>query len=139
MIQIDCRGEVKDNEITIFDRHRMKLLLKELEGKDIEIIIREKMPQRSVQQNKYYWKVVVERIQLAILELNGQNFSKEDIHDFLKNRFNATSVMNELTGEEIKIPKSTTKLDVLDFIVYVDSCKEFARDFLNLDLDKGDL
>lgn len=138
-MEIECLGEVKGNEITIFNRSLMKQQLRLLEGKNVEIIIREKYDKRTTQQNKYYWAVIIKKIQLGLMELTGDYHKPEDIHQFLRTRFNSKYIVNPDTGESIDIPRSTTELDIIDFIVYIDKCKMFAMEFLNLDIDKGDL
>lgn len=138
-MEIECYGEVQKNEIVIFNRSVMKQQLRLLEGKNVEIIIREKFDKRTIQQNKYYWAVVIKKIHLAIYETTGDYHKPEDIHQFLRQRFNSKCVVNSDTGESIEIPKSTTDLDIIDFIIYIDKCKMFALEFLNLDIDKGDL
>ena len=86
---------------------------------------------RSIQQNRYYFGVVVEMIQEKVNSY-GDNFSKEDIHDWLKEKFNYKEVVFKNTGELEKIPQSTTKLNTVEFEEYLEKVKHYAATSLDL-------
>lgn len=88
---------------------------------------------RSNQQNRYYFGLVVPMIQKSINDL-GHDFTKEEIHEWLKDKFNLKEVVNFNTGEYDYIPQSTTRLNKSDFSEYVDKIQRFAAEFLTLEI-----
>lgn len=53
------------------------------DGKRVEITLREYFPKRSLQQNRYYWGVVVEKIR-AFLNSFGNTLTDDETHEFIK-------------------------------------------------------
>lgn len=86
---------------------------------------------RSNPQNRYYWGLVIPMIQKGIEDM-GTELTKEETHDFLKARFNASDLVNEETGEAISIPKSTTGLSKEQFGEYIGKIQRFAAEFLQM-------
>lgn len=86
---------------------------------------------RSTQQNRYYFGIVVPMIQKGINDL-GHDLSKEEIHDFLKAKFNYDGIANEETGEYMAFPLSTTRLNKEEFSNYIRKIQLFAADFLGV-------
>lgn len=65
-------------------------------AKNFYIDIKEGSEIRSVEQNKYYWSVVVEIAQAIIKETEGRDLSNELTHEHLKYNF-GTQVFSEET------------------------------------------
>lgn len=86
---------------------------------------------RSNPQNRYYFGLVVPLIQKGIKDL-GTELTKDEVHEFLKARFNLSEVVNQETGEAISIPVSTTRLNKEQFGDYIDRIQAFASQFLNI-------
>lgn len=80
---------------------------------------------RSLEQNKYYWGVVV----LMIAEQMGED--KETVHEILKNKFNPIRVVlpdqtiSEYGGE-------TKKLDTKQFGEYISLIKRWSFEFMEI-------
>lgn len=87
--------------------------------------------QRSNQQNRYYFGLVIPLIQQGIKHL-GTDITKEECHEFLKSKFNSQELVNEETGEFIQIPRSTTALNKEQFGEYISRIQQFASEFLNV-------
>ena len=87
---------------------------------------------RSLNQNKYYWGVIIPCIQNGLFETQGEWLTHDATHEFLKSNFNYKELVNESSGEIIKLPKSTTESDTFDFEEYLDKCRLFADEFLNI-------
>lgn len=84
---------------------------------------------RSLPQNKFYWSVVVDLIKQGLNDL-GNEFSKEEVHEFLKAKFNTTELVNEDTGEIIQVPRSTATLTTIQFSEYIEKIQRFAAEWL---------
>jgi hypothetical protein len=93
------------------------------------------LTKRSLQQNAYYWGVVVYEVRRGMNE-EGNDFESTEIHEFLKARFNYKEVVkvNEDTGEvkTEKIPRSTAKLTKTEFAEYIERIQQFAVEFFNI-------
>lgn len=114
-------------------RNRKTLLdaFKSFEGVDIVITIQKEKKQRSDPQNRYYWGCVVPLIQSGMKDVTGDTYSKEEVHLFLKSQFNYKEIVNEASGEVLRIPKSTTENSTTDMEAYQELIRRFALDFLN--------
>jgi hypothetical protein len=81
-----------------------------------EVITRE--PTRSLDQNKRYWVAVVEPLSEWLTSTEGQLWTPEDTHEFLKASFlPMTEKVDPLTGEVLKLPMSTTQLRKSEFSI----------------------
>ena len=108
-MKITAKGHIKNGRLVI-NKSELPVFLHKIstqKNKPVNITV-EAGRKRSDQQNKYYWGVVVELIRLAINEINGENFTAENIHDFLKERFLEGLEIHAATGELLNIRKSTT-------------------------------
>lgn len=97
---------------------------------DFIITIEKKKKKRSSEVNRYWWGVVVPVIQRGLNE-HGYELSKDDTHEFLKSNFNFTEMVNEDTGEVLRVPKSTASLNGSDFWELIDKVIRFAAEYLN--------
>lgn len=103
-----------------FKRNK-KLIRKAIEtykGKEVELIIKRRYAQRSLQQNKFYWGVIIPMFEELILEAWEEIRSKEEIHELLKATCNYKEKVNETTGEIIRVPKSSTELSTIGWLEY---------------------
>lgn len=105
------RGTVEHGRLKLDLREKFKVVIDSLEGKKIEIILRERSAARSNDSNNYYWKVVVSMIG------DHLGYEKYECHDALKEKFNVTS---------------TSKMNTREFQDYVTRVVRFAATELNL-------
>ena len=115
-------------------RNRNTLLraIQSFEGKTVEISIKRATKKRSNNQNAYYWGVVIPIIQDALLSTWGEVRNKEFTHEFLKANCGYKEVVNEETGEIIRVPKSTTDNTTTEQEIYHDACRQLAQEFFNV-------
>lgn len=87
-------------------------------GQRVELVLRKHRRQRSNQQNKYYWSVVVE----MVAEHCG--YEPEEAHEALAWHLLA------IPPEDGKLPRRqrTPKLDTAEFGDYVERVKRFAAE-----------
>ena len=86
---------------------------------------------RSNPQNAYYWGLVIPLLKKGFEDL-GHELTAEEVHEFLKAKFNFKEIINEETGEVNQIPLSTTRLSKLEFSEYIEKIQRWAAEFLNL-------
>jgi len=95
------------------------------------VTMERKRRSRSIQQNRYYWGVVVEMIHRQLID-DGWEASKEDVHEMLKAKYNIKELYNETTGEVMQTVRSTTDLSTTEFEAYNESCKRWAAETIGL-------
>lgn len=106
-------------------------IIQSFEGKDLKLTFEKKTKQRSINQNAYYWGVIVEIVRGCLHDLTGDVYTKEETHEFLKAKFLFKEVVNEATGEIINVPKSTTENSTTDCEVYHEEIRRFALSFFD--------
>lgn len=132
--KIEYTGTVDElGTLKIINRRQFDESLKSFAGKEVEIIVQRKKSRRSDPQNKYYWAVVVTECQQGFREL-GNDWSKEQVHDFLKTNYNYREVVNESTGEVLRYPLSTARLTKSEFSEMIEKIIRFAAEYLNVQI-----
>lgn len=129
MTKIELIGDIKDGKLHIINERRFKEDLRQFKDCQVEIIIK-KRGRRSSQQNRYYWGIVVKEIQLRLEEL-GTEVEMEDVHSYLKQKFNAERIVTP-EAELIEIGKTTTELNKEEFGIYIDKVVEWASSVLEI-------
>lgn len=106
-------GNVKDGKVKMDDPFGFKRHIASFNDKRIQIAVRKYKTQRSENQNKYYWGVVI-----AILG-NEFGYDSEEMHEALKFKF------LKKEGKLITV-RSTASLTTTEFEVYLDKVKRWA-------------
>lgn len=96
---------------------------------DITITVEKRKRKRSLNQNAYYFGVVVPLVRNGINQF-GNEFSIEETHEYLKANFNLKEVINTNTGEVMKVPLSTANLTTINFMEYIEKIQRFAANDL---------
>jgi len=93
----------------------LKQKIKSLLGKDVEISIKSLSKKRSVNQNDYYWGVVIPYLLEEIKYLD-----KDSLHHYIKTEF--------LADYSTPIPtvKSTTELSTVEMEEFLDRVRKWA-------------
>lgn len=100
------------------DKQRLYKTLMGLKEMPYQVEIKENRNQRSINENSYYWGVVV-----AILsDYTGDR--PEEMHEILKAKFLRRQV--NFGGEELILIKSTASLNTKEFEEYLESIRIFA-------------
>lgn len=103
-------------------------------GRHAVITVDVKSRKRSVQQNCYYYGVVIALVQEALLNEWGESLTKEETHELLKQHCNWKELVNNDTGESLKIPQSTADLTTTEFEEFLERCRRFAFEYLNVSI-----
>ena len=116
------------------NRKSIAKVIREYEGKNIEITIQKRRKRRSNNQNAYYWGVIVELIKSAILDSWGETMSSDEVHNILKSQLNYKEQINQKTGEVIKTPKSTTQLSTIECEQFYHECRTWAKEWFGIEI-----
>jgi len=115
-------GKVEKGKLILNTPGRFQIHLAKYEGQEVEIQVRKKKSQRSINQNAAYWGIAIE----ILCEHTG--YDKETLHDALRQKF--ASRVDAETG--LTVIESTTKMDTVRFMKYYDDIQRWAMDFLNV-------
>jgi hypothetical protein len=100
-----------------------------LPGKRFIITLKEQKRKRSLNQNAYYWGVVIAAITQMFRDA-GNYVDGEDVHEFLKLRVCKLSrLIVTPDGEVHKSLGSTTKLSTMEFEVYLERIRAWAAEY----------
>jgi len=97
-----------------------------------EIEIKKQKKKRSLDQNGYYWGVVVYFFIQGALDTWGEDIDSETAHAELKKHCNYKEVINVNTGEINKLPLPTKDLTTVEFELYQDKCRKFIYEWFNI-------
>lgn len=121
-------GTIRGSQLFLDKGEKFKQDLAGLNGKRVQVTVEKIKHSRTLQQNKYYWSVVVK----LIAQHTGH--PPEQIHELLKQMFSPKwHFASNLMGAS-SIPTSTTRLDTIAFVQYTEECRMWANEFLGLQI-----
>lgn len=126
-------GNVTDGALKIIRRKEFDHAVRQFEGKQIEITIQVKRRKRSIFQNNYYWGVIVPMVQVGLNDA-GYKLGKEQTHDFIKSQFAIKEIVNEQTGEILKLIGSTAEMTTTEMNEYFSEVVQWAAEYLNVQI-----
>jgi hypothetical protein len=129
--KIEIISRVENGKI-VRNRTLVVNALNSFQNSDIVITIQKQKIKRTNNQNHYYFGVIIPLVQDGLKDITGEIYTKEETHTFLKSQFNFSELVNEKTGEIVKIPKSTTDNTTTEMEVYHEQIRNFAQEFLNI-------
>lgn len=93
---------------------------------------------RSNDQNGWLWGCIYPMLLEALLDAGWEFVSVEQVHEFFKAQMTADKVVNKHTGEIIEFPGSTATMDTVTFSTYCEKLREYAREYLNIEIPDPD-
>ena len=83
------------------------------DGEDVTLVIHNRKPKRTEQQNRYYWG--------AYLPLIAEEAGEKDLdrlHELFKGKFLTEGIV-EVLGQKVRMKKSTAQLSKVEFSEYI--------------------
>lgn len=122
---------VKSGRLVIRNRRAFDASVSGLrDGWEVELTVKRLRATRSLEQNAYYWGVVVQMLS----EHTG--YTPEDIHELLKAKFIPKRLAvcdgNGVIQGEFVLAGSTRSMNKLEFGEYMDSVRQWAADALDV-------
>ena len=114
------------NQMRLEQRDNFQSKLDKFSGKEIELWIGPRGYARSLNQNNYYWGVIIEMIS------KETGHTPNEIHSFMKEMFLKKWIT--FKGKGIKIIRSTTELDKAEFEEYQEKIRQWAAVELSLNI-----
>lgn len=108
------------------DKKKLYEVLKTRKPKVYNIEIKEYRKDRSGNQNKYYWGVVIREL------CNHTGYNSDEMHEVLKAKFNPKELVFKQTGEAVKIGGSTADMNTLEFETYLEQIRIFSLTELDI-------
>lgn len=123
-------GHVRSGRLKIRRRKDLAAALRRMRDGEVLVSITRHRATRSVQQNRWYWGVIVE----VLAEHTG--YTPDEIHEVLKAKFLPKRIAiadgnGEVRGEFV-IGGTTTRLDKVEFGEYCEAIRQWAADSLSL-------
>lgn len=132
MTEVRTIGTIEGGKLNLYNRELFAKQISNLKDCKVEITVKKHFKKRSTEQSRYYWGVVVPMVQDAINGL-GNEFTAEETHEFLKARFNAKNIASK-DGEAISVPVSTTKLNTVEFVAYLERINLFCSEYFGFSI-----
>lgn len=110
------------------DKGRLFETLKGLKPVPYRIEFKVDRDQRSGQQNKYYWGVVVKLLS------DHTGFTRDEMHECLRGMFLKYQKPMPPNGHMATITQSTTDLDTKEFEDYLEEIRRFAIQELDVEI-----
>jgi hypothetical protein len=122
-------GEIINGKLKLRNQDLFASELATMKG-PVEVVVQKQRSRRSLNQNAYYWGVVVKILSDEL------GYAPEEVHELLKQKFNwkdvaLTNYLDDVS-EEIRIGASTADLSKIDFMAYIDKIQRWAAEFLNV-------
>ncbi len=116
-------GAVVDGNLRLQNPTRYELWIALLDGKQVEVVVKQKRNRRSDRQNRYYWGVVIKII------ADHLGYEPDELHESLKRKF--LGEVEDRYG--LRRVASTTMLTTAEFIeTYTEPIKRWAAEYLRL-------
>ena len=132
MRSYESNGVIKNGVLSIRYRTLFDKALFEFGDCEVEIKVSKKFRKRTSPQNRYYWSVIVFYWKEILIKEYGEQISQAQAHEFLKSNFNYTELVNQDTGEVLRIPKSTTENKTFEMEEYHEVCRQKALEFFGV-------
>lgn len=109
------RAKVTDGKIAFDNQSKLNSYIETLEGKYVEVKVQKERSQRSLNQNAYYWGIVIELLS------QHTGYTPDEMHEICRYQF--LKKVNEAGFEFIQ---STSKLNTTEFESYLEEIKRWA-------------
>ncbi len=116
------RGAIVGGELREVDRRAVDAAVGSMPDGPVVLTIEDEKESRSSRANRMYWAAVVS----PLCEKTG--YTKEEMHDILRHKFNRRTAVDPQTGEVIEIDGGTRRMPPAEFTIYVDSCIRWANE-----------
>lgn len=124
-------GKTTNGQPKIARRSELDEALKSFEGKEFQITVEKKKKSRSLNQNAYYWGVVIPMVRGAMHDL-GMKLSRQEVHELLKLKFLKKEIINENTGEVFEYIGGSSELTTTEFMDFIAELQQWSAEYLNI-------
>lgn len=131
MPKLKAYGKVENGRLIMYSKSLFDNAIQTWRDCSATITVQSTSRGRSTKQNRYYRGCVIPILQDALKEQHGLIYASDDLHDFLKSKFNSIEICNQ-DGVVEKLPVSTTELNTAEFEAMMEEVRRWASDFLGV-------
>ena len=124
-------GKTIDGKPKIARRSELEEVLQSFDGKEFQITVEKKKKSRSLNQNSYYWGVVIPSVRAGLHDL-GMKLSRQEVHELLKLKFLKKEIINEKTGEVFEYIGGSSELTTTEFMDFIAELQQWSAEYLNV-------
>ena len=128
----EANGKITNGVLSIRYRSLFDKALFAFGDCEVEIKVSKKFRKRTSPQNRYYWSVIVQYWMELLTTSQGELYTKDRTHLFLKTNFNYRDIVIEETGEVLRDLKSTTENRTFEMEEFHEICRQKALEFFNV-------
>ena len=134
MTKLLALGNISDGKLIISNRRQFDADLKQWEGKRVELTIQKAKKSRSLQQNAFYYAVVLPVALKGFIDAGNLGITKDDVHEFMKSRFlkEGKEIIIPKSGQTFTVSKTTTTLSTTEFMDYIEQIAQFCSEWLGV-------
>jgi len=133
-LKLTVIGKVDDEgRLILPQRNAFAKDLAVFKGKDVVVTVEQKTKKRSVEQNRYYWGVVIPIVKQGLIDV-GYRMTTEMTHDFLRDKFCIKEIVNEITGEVITTKGKTSDMSTSQMMDYFAQITQWSAEWLNIQI-----
>lgn len=152
-MKVETTGYIENGTIHVYKSAEFwastRRLAKKQKKTYIKITAERQYKQRTNPENRYYWGVIIsitaDYIHENFLfdyehEETGETIhpdldqTREMLHELMKMKFLCVKIVNQETGEEEYVPRSTSKLKTVEFEQYAERCRVWINEFFGLNI-----
>jgi hypothetical protein len=132
MKRIETYGQISNGVLKISYRDKFIEALKQLPDCRGRLIFEKLYKKRSKEQRGYYFAVIVAEFVNGWRDTQGEFISRDEAHTKLKEICNPIELINNKTGEIIKVAGSTKKFTTIEQEEYNERCRLFIYSWFNI-------
>lgn len=127
-------ADIKGNKLYLDQDYESYEALKELEGKRVEVTIKEYKNTRSDRQNRYWHGVIIHNVMLAFIDkgiklIGTGKKAHNQAHTAIKMKFLSEEI--DFNGTKVKVAGSTADLSLDEFSDLIFIVKDYLLEFYN--------
>lgn len=132
MKKIETYGNITNGKLEISYKLKFLDAIKNIGDCRVIVTVEKIYRKRTTNENAYYWACVVPFYQQGTYDIQGEQISKEQAHERLKQHCNYVEHINEQTGECLKFIIDTKSLSTVEFEEYLEKCRRFIYEWFNI-------
>lgn len=130
-------AKIVGGKLELYEQAKFREAIKTWKDSEVEITINYYSSRHSDAQREFYHACVVYNIRAAMVERIGDDISLVDTHEWLKRQFNCLQFFDN-SGVQQCVGKSTSRLNKMQFMEYIDKCIQFATEELGIPFERFD-
>lgn len=131
-MKVQFKAKASNGVFSIGNREFFDRYLKTLADGNYSITIEKAKKKRSLNQNRYYFGVVLPILLFNFREMGFNELQNvEQVHDIVKVKFLTETMANE-NGEFLQRIKSTTELSTSQFMDFIAEIQQWASEQFNI-------